>query len=363
MVIFYHVVMGVFLDGTPSTIQSFDNANPLKLLVVDGHSGVSLFMVLSGFIFTWGALSKDAFNFKGFFRNRLLRIAPLFLFVLFIGASIEKGAFTLDVFLQNLFVVNNLGGRIGGDFSVVLWTIAVEVQFYLMFPFLLHMLKNHGASYIIGLLVLVNALRFIAYGGGSLASGLAIDDVIYWTIFGRIDYFLMGMLLAYWYRHDFSALTNLQWFRKLSVLFLGIVCVLSALWIYHNVMGDRFGFEQLKLFWPLLESAAWAVFVLGYLLSASYLPTYVAAGLVLLGEISYSLYLLHWPIMKALISADIWIRTSLPPFYEGILNTILVALPIMIVICSLSYRVVEKPFLTMRKAYMKPSPDRATETV
>ncbi|MCW2524972.1 MAG: Acyltransferase, partial [Frankiales bacterium] len=60
--------------------------NPLKTVIFEGHTGVALFMVLSGFIFTIGTLDREVF-YGRFMANRFLRIYPLYLVLVFIALS------------------------------------------------------------------------------------------------------------------------------------------------------------------------------------------------------------------------------------------------------------------------------------
>ena len=58
--------------------------NPFTSLIIEDHTVVSLFFVLSAFVFTVGSSQREL-NFVGFYRNRLLRTYPLFLFFLTLG--------------------------------------------------------------------------------------------------------------------------------------------------------------------------------------------------------------------------------------------------------------------------------------
>ena len=58
--------------------------NPFTSRIIEGHTAVSLFFVLSAFVFTVGSSQREL-NFVGFYRNRLLRTCPLFLFFLTLG--------------------------------------------------------------------------------------------------------------------------------------------------------------------------------------------------------------------------------------------------------------------------------------
>ncbi|GAB4215044.1 MAG: hypothetical protein Fur007_12340 [Rhodoferax sp.] len=68
-------------------------------LITEGHTGVALFFVLSGFLFMSIALQGGDIDYKKFIRNRFLRIFPLFLFFFFVAISVGRDTFrAADVF-------------------------------------------------------------------------------------------------------------------------------------------------------------------------------------------------------------------------------------------------------------------------
>ncbi|MEQ8955744.1 MAG: acyltransferase family protein, partial [Gammaproteobacteria bacterium] len=148
LVLFFHGVHFIshkIAYGTPYDPANWPTAqNPFSSLAIEGHTAVSLFFVLSGFVFTVGSFEKKL-NFVGFYRNRFLRTYPLFLFFLFLGIAFTPGAFSASGLLQSIFFLANSETAInGGAFTFVFWSIAVEWHFYLVFPLLLFMLQRKG---------------------------------------------------------------------------------------------------------------------------------------------------------------------------------------------------------------------------
>ena len=81
--LFWHqAAYGSLFDAT----HWLATGNPLLALLVEGHTAVALFMVLSGFIFTWGAKGRNIV-YRSFIRNRLLRTYPLFIALIVLGIS------------------------------------------------------------------------------------------------------------------------------------------------------------------------------------------------------------------------------------------------------------------------------------
>lgn len=134
-------------------------------LVTEGHTGVALFFVLSGFLFMTIALQSERIDYGAFMRNRFLRIFPLFLFFFFIAISVGRDAFragdVLYVFFSNLGQAPTSGSFITG----AAWTISVEFTFYLVFPFLARFVRAEGAAYLLRLIALMALVKLAAWGG------------------------------------------------------------------------------------------------------------------------------------------------------------------------------------------------------
>lgn len=342
LVITYH-----FAGGTVTS----DTINPLLVMIREGESGVGLFMVLSGFILTRISLGK-AVIYKDFLYNRLLRIYPLY--VLAICVAAYSSGRHMD-FLSIIAMLSTVG--VVANVALLpafthLWTIAVEFQFYLVFPFLVLFLGRYGAKYIAGFVVLALIIRGMMF----LTDG-TIKDAAYWTILGRIDQFCVGMLAAVLYARRRGFLS--------SPLALATSAAALYLWsmLWYRWTGGYYGANSpTSAAWiisPTIEALLWAALSLSYLNQKWHFNRSVDSVLCYLGSISFSLYVWHFPILMALKKA-----TSADVFGEWYLNLALVALPLIIGLSSLSYFVVEKPFFALRRVYAKgaepaPSPIHA----
>ena len=100
------------------------NVNPALAILVEGHTGVALFMVLSGFILSIGAVDHT-FNYKAFLITRMLRIYPMLIVALMVAAHVRPTP--LASFLTTLLPVNMSGGVIT-HFTTNLWAVALEFQ-------------------------------------------------------------------------------------------------------------------------------------------------------------------------------------------------------------------------------------------
>lgn len=105
LVLFFHGSLFIshkLTYGTPFGFADWvKTANPFSALMIEGHTAVSLFFVLSGFFFTVGSLHKKL-NYLGFYRNRLLRTYPLLLFFLALGIAFHPENFSFVALAKSL---------------------------------------------------------------------------------------------------------------------------------------------------------------------------------------------------------------------------------------------------------------------
>ena len=176
-------------------------SNPLESVLIEGHTAVAMFMVLSGFIFTYGALTAEGgdatatIRYGSFLRNRLLRILPMYVLVMFLAIYTRPEGYTFSGFVQlfTLQATPPIATADLGEFGALTWTISVEFAFYLIFPFLFRFLRRYGPWYLVGLIVVMNLLRLLSAG----LEPETARDISYWTIVGRLDQFLVGMLIGW----------------------------------------------------------------------------------------------------------------------------------------------------------------------
>lgn len=346
LVLYFHAVAGYFMglkENTPPIIH-----NPLELIVVNGFTGVALFFVISGFLFTWGALQHDGFDWKNFFINRVLRIYPLYLLILIVAFSLVRGSFSLDQVIFYAFGLGNMQKNLG-DFDIVLWTISVEFQFYALFPFLILLLKHKGIRFIWGIIAALTLLRAIIWFDHA-----GLHDPTYWTLLGRLDQFLIGMTVAWlahrqgWLQGDF--IQKVHPAKLVAGLAVASGFMMAVFWYYTRI-GWRFNEAAFSIVWPTVEALLWAFLGIFYVALARRLRWKVLLAIQFAGMISYSLYLLHMPIIKALHTSNLVFSLPGDSFISGLVSTTVLVLPIGILASLLTYYFIEKPPLDMRKQY------------
>jgi peptidoglycan/LPS O-acetylase OafA/YrhL len=92
---------------------------------------------------------------------------------------------------------------------------------------------------------------------------------------------------------------------------------------------------------------------MGYLSVSRHFPVWMGRGLVALGTVSYSIYLVHYVVLDFLLQRDWDVILRVPdPLVSAVLNITLLLLPLVLLISTFTYWLVERPFLVRRKTYM-----------
>lgn len=319
--------------------------NPLLAPLLEGHTAVALFMVLSGFIFTWGAYGKQVY-FKPFIKNRLLRIYPLYLTLLFIGFAAYPTAFNLQKLFMMIFALSDFSRGDVGGFTAMAWAIAVEFQFYLLFPLLFAIANKSPKQVILGWIAAAIILRMLVVMLGGSAR-----DITYWHLGGRIDQFLLGMGVAFWLKTNPPKPEHLH-----RMMVYGSIAVISILFCFH-LLGGWPSNGGWKVIWPTVEGLMWSIVIAGFVGFSYYTDTkagYFQTCLIWIGVRSFSIYLLHFPVIKLFTMHPEWMLNLTGNWrYDTLLNTVLIVVPIVILISQVTWIAIEKPFLSLRTTYIK----------
>jgi peptidoglycan/LPS O-acetylase OafA/YrhL len=306
----------------------------LEHVFANGWMGVDLFFVLSGFLIT-GILidTKESRGyFKHFYARRCLRIWPLYygliLFMFVVvphlrpseGRTIfEKSSpwWAYPLFLQNFLVSipTNGAGPLG-----VTWSLAIEEQFYLVWPWVVRYCSSAQLRRVaISVVCLSPALRLY----------LSFHDVnLYTNVFCRLDGLMAGALLALTVRSD-------------EVRPAGFV---KEAWIVLVVTVPlAFAFEALHARWVVYSLSAGASASLVYLAlfsTQAWLQRFLTNRfIVYTGTISYGLYLLHKIPFDAAKASH--------PGWNPVLGLAL-SLVAAYAAAILSWNLLEKPFLRLK---------------
>ncbi len=326
--------------------------SPLLAPIVEGHTGVSLFFVLSGFIFTAIALGGGDIEYRAFLRNRLLRIFPLFLVVFMVAISIGRDRFQPADVLYLLFTNLGLAPTSWHFVTGPAWSISVEFAFYLVFPFLARFARERGAAYLLDLLLLMLVIKLAAYAASDKST-----HMLYSTLVGRFDQFIWGMLAAIaWHRHG-ERLSRLgSWPLAVAALAVFAALVLQARYASFFMPQPK---QAAWIWWGSVEALLWAALVLAYLSAAMRLPARLDRWLATGGEWSFSFYMWHTLVIFTVHHYAGFLQPTGRPGLDAALNAVPV-LALALAFAWLSYQVIERPFLQLRGGYLRRGDARST---
>ncbi|MDE9446813.1 acyltransferase [Xenorhabdus bovienii] len=321
--------------------------NILERFMLSGNTGVTLFLVLSGFIFT---IITDAGNknidYRIFVFNRIKRVFPLMVFVCIISMSMYRETTTFNDMLSLFFFSNLQTSPIFKSFGQT-WTIAVETQFYLILPFLLGFMRKRGVNYILMLSIFWVAIRIIIVMTykGTLGESQGVNAYYYLTMIGRFDQLLVGMVFGWLYVNHKEIFS-----RKIFLIGALIISFFGITFITESGMWATFHPLQLSL--SYLEAIIWGVLIISYASCNIHIPMILDRSLSWLGEISYSQYILHILILDLFTTNIGFLKITQNISLNATLNVFIIY-PIIIVFSKASFELIEKPFLEMRKKYTK----------
>ncbi len=299
-------------------------------------------MVLSGFIFTWGAIGKQL-SYPQFIYNRVLRIYPLYLTLIFVALAAKPKAYDLHALIAMLLPFSDFQTLKTGSMTAMVWAIGVEFQFYLLFPLLFKLSEKSPYRTIMLWIAALIILRLIIVLLGGNARDLA-----YWHLAGRLDQFLLGMLAAYWLKYQSPS--KVKCFRYFLA---SLPLSLLMLTLYHG-LGAWPSAGLWKVFWSTFEGGMWALFIAGLVGAQTTGQSIPAKAVAWIGVRSFSIYLLHFPIIQIFCMHPNWIYRYTGHWREDTLVfTTLIILPVVILISSLTWHAIEKPFLNLRLKYLK----------
>ena len=300
-----------------------------------GFVGVDVFFVISGYLITSILLSNgDNFSIKNFFERRARRLLPALFFVMTI--SIPAGWYwmvpdLLENFGQSLISTSLFSNNIllwittdyfgiEGRFKPLLhtWSLSVEEQYYLIFPILYSIYLKFGRSALLHVLILI--------GCSSLLMSFLLQNryptAVFYLLPFRAWELIAGALCAYAPTHQLS--------RVVSEVggAIGLSMIIFSVFIFDSATA----LSTTYLMIPVIGSA--------FIILCSNKGTFVGKllsirPLVLIGTISYSLYLWHQPIISF-----IWIRKFESPDFVDQMYILILSL----LFAYPTWKYIEKPY-------------------
>jgi peptidoglycan/LPS O-acetylase OafA/YrhL len=337
MVFHWHFTHAAGGLGHPVPFEFLPAIIPLAIFD-EGHTGVALFMTLSGYLFAKLLEGKEV-RFGAFLRNRFWRLFPLLLFVFFIVGALkvrtEAGLLEYVGRLASGFVWPKWPN--GG------WSVAVELQFYILLPFLMR-LASGGATRLLLILPVSMLLRAVIYCWLG-----EVQTAAYWTIIGRIDQFVLGM---FWFQaRGHMAGKHVRALLAAAAFFL-------FFWWFDWVGGyyQMSGYPSASPLWivfPTIEGLGYAALIAWYDNSFQHSTGWLSRALAYYGTVSFSIYLLHFFFIGYAVHFVEHFIMDLSNYYAAFAWSV-VFFALMVVPATLTFRLIEMPCLKLRRNYLRP---------
>ena len=309
----------------------------MSAIATSGRFGGQLFFLLSGYLIT-SLLLRERWvtghvSLRAFYIRRILRIWPLYFFVLLVavlwpwtGARLPLPYFVGYLLLAGNWMTAFLGPP--ASWASVLWPLPILQQFYLLWPPVIKFLSRAGRLYVaIGLVALANIVRFY------LAVGALRPYTVFPNTFAELDSIGAGILCAMALK---GSVPRLSTGKRLLLAYVGLTLLLGC---------GYFGRVETPTFvvvgYPCAVAGCLALFLAVCGMSFTFRP------LIYLGKISYGLYVYH---VLALLLVGLALggkagtpARSLVHWFGGLLLTIVLA--------SASYCWLESPFLRLKEKF------------
>ena len=322
-----------------------------------GWIGVQLFFALSGFLI--GGILLDAKGKKGYFRSfylrRTLRIFPLYYsfiaLAFFVGPlvawspdwveSVRRNQWSYWLYLSNW--VQPFKRSIFG--MTHLWSLAVEEQFYMVWPLVVRVLSSRG---------LIAACAFLILGTPFIRFGIRTAELpqsaAYLFTIARWDALAAGALVAALMRSDSGRMLLERWTAHVTLaagVFFALLVVKQ-----RGFHSDDLPVQVIGQSLVALLSACLIVFAVseGPRVLSRVQSVLSFGGLRTLGKYSYAMYVFHFPIHHSIEPAFIgFVTADDSPLRALRLGAyLLLVIGLSFVAAQISWRLVEKPFLDLK---------------
>ena len=320
------------------------------ILLKGGYLGVDIFFVISGYLISHILFeeikNKKKICFKTFYERRIRRIIPALIGVLFFSSifalfflmpkdllEYSQSALASLSFISNFFFYFSdiKYGAEDGLLKPLLhtWSLSVEEQFYLIFPFIIFIIFIYFNKYLLHFLVAIFCLSLLASTIGSFY----FDTLNFYSIHSRIWEMLLGSFAAYIKIFH----KNINYNNSTYFTFTGLFLIFFSIF-YFNENTKHPSFVTLL---PTLGT----FFVIFFGNSKDIVSKFLSLKwVVFIGLISYSLYLWHYPIFAFSRILEI----TRGDFERKIILGVLV-----LITSTLSYYFIEKPFRNKKLSFPK----------
>jgi peptidoglycan/LPS O-acetylase OafA/YrhL len=310
-------------------------------------AAMSYFFILSGFILVISAAKNETLpekiNSSEFWKRRAARILPVYLFAIIIFFAINFRydpaiplIWQIQSYVHSLFLLQSWKYKMALDVNFPSWSLSVEAFFYFIFPWLyvnLRSLTNKKLLFVSATAWLLNLYIHVC-----LVDENVPENFVKFFPVLHVATFLTGMCFGILF------IRNHAWLSSAGRKYIHIAAILATL-LYLYTSYQKFSFYKYQHNGML--SPYYILVIYSLSLSKGRLSNLLSAKpLIFLGSISYSLYILQFPVYQICQKYLPWFKnqTSKDLFYPYLI--------VLFITSTLTYVCIEKParaFLTKKK--------------
>lgn len=332
-----------------------------------GWVGVNMFFALSGYLFYIlyvDSLENNTFSWRNYVSKRFIRIYPLTILTVLICVFAMNFSFSIVDIISHITLFHGFFPNYRFTINPPLWSLTVEICFYLLAPFLIYSmstlyagwskkLEGHINRYMIACMTLLIWILFVAFCNGMpdiyqnwwyYFTGKWDSHVGTLTIIGRIDDFMAGMAIACYAR--LYPKKNL-FSGDLIVLFGAIIIMFALLFTSSQGGPNLVGKHKLSDFiFPSLALGS-GLIIMGLHRGGFIAKVLSTKTMVLLGEISFGLYVLHYISVPGYPKSAVSLQYYLESTGMHFIVAALICYFIYSLLAYISLRFYEKPIGSM----------------
>lgn len=330
----------------------------VERIAYGGGYGVFFFFALTGYLLFWPFAKRyfgsgDRLDMRRYAVNRALRILPLYYAVVVVVLLLQEHSPGIGVWARFLTFTETLSPGTAGRIVGPAWSLVVELCFYLLLPLLAYAIARlaRGSLARAGAILIALGLASLGVRVVTIYMAHPVDPLWRLNLPATFLFFVPGMLLA---------LVRLSWENRRPAWLRG-----------PPLQGDLWILASIPL-WALVVLVSYSLDVLVgvaafLIVGACVLPLRTGPvtnalqwrPLAVIGIASYSLYLWHVPVIKALVDGG---------SSTGFVVLTAIAVPVSVAVALASYAAIESPFLRLRRQWARsaakqdppPQPARVT---
>jgi len=268
-----------------------------------GFIGVDVFFVISGYLIAsliFEEINEKRFSLVNFYERRARRILPALFIVMLVTLitgwfymdpfelkELSQSVFATSLFSSNIYFTLKVGYfDISSEFKPLLhmWSLAVEEQYYFVFPLLVLFLWKKGIKSLAITFVLISLLSFVL----AVTLNTSLANSSFFLLHTRAWELLIGALVALYFHSNYFKQAPKRIANYVSLL--GLVMIFTSVFFLDGSMAYPGG-------WTLLPVIGTALVILYSQQHTLVYKLLSKKPLIFIGLISYSLYLWHQPIL------------------------------------------------------------------